>query len=233
MNRVNIKVPVIVFAGILLASVILFPINGNAESKLYTSTDELLCGHVKVKVTTTCTEDSKQHWSEGLCADQHFSFIDQKTGKTNTVKGLNYDNDDLSNTGARNGKTNKWLSGLAYSWACVKGHKESYVIILYSSGGHCDGCEWSAIYDMGGKMLVSNQGKPIEKGIKRFRTVYKKLGLPEKWPRKSFLYIKKEIENEDGHAVEERHPEKILDSRLRGNDNIKKITMTKIRKLLG
>jgi len=197
MKYVNIKIPIIIFVGIfLLATTILFPVNGVAESKLFTTTDELSCSDVKVQVITTCTEDTRQDWPSGLCTDQHFLFKDKRTGKTNTVKGLNEYIDNQVNADTQSKRTNKWLSGVAYSWACVKGRERSYIIIMYSTGGNCEVCEWAAIYNLEGKMLVSDQGKPIEKGIKHFRTVYKKIGLPVKWPRSSFLHIK-QLKKED------------------------------------
>lgn len=193
MKNLNRKVPVIIFAGIfLLTSIILFPIHGIAKAKYYAKTDELLCGDVKVRAITTCTEDSVRPYPK-KCTDQHFIFINKMTDKIVNVKGSSeYYNANFDEVDEYGKKINKWIGAWAYSWACVQGRKEPYIIIMYSGGGsgNCDGCEWAEIYNLNGKLLISDKGKPREKKIKEFKKVYKKLGLPIKWPHSSFSYIK-------------------------------------------
>ncbi len=198
MKNVNRKTPVIIFAGIfLLASIILFPTNGVAKTKFYSRTDELLCGATKVQAITTCTEDSVRPYPK-KCTDQHFIFINKMTGKVVNVKGSSEYNANFDEVDEYGKKINKWISAWAYSWACVKGCKGSYIIIMYSAGGsgNCEGCEWAEIYNLNGKLLISDKGKPREKKNKEFKEVYKDLGLPIKWPHSSFSYIK-QLRKED------------------------------------
>jgi hypothetical protein len=93
-------------------------------------------------------------------------------------------------TSSKNEKMNaKWITAFAWSWACVRGKGNSYVIILYTTGGNCSGCEWAEIYDLDGNMIVSNKGYPIEEKNNEFKGIYEKLELPNQWPRSSFSNI--------------------------------------------
>ena len=52
--------------------------------ELYTRTDELSCGNTVVQAFTTCTEDSHDP-KTAVCTDQHFVFINKKTGAADKV----------------------------------------------------------------------------------------------------------------------------------------------------
>jgi hypothetical protein len=171
---------------LLLLILLISPSLCEAEERLYTRIDQLTCEDTQIQSSVTCTEDSFPGGYVRNCVDQHFLFTNRKTGKSMTVKS-SADFAPISNKIVD--RNTRRLSAFGWSWACVKGKNRSYVIILYSNGGKCSGCEWADIHSLDGKLLASDKGEPLDDRIKMFKNIYMELGLPVKWPRSSFANI--------------------------------------------
>jgi hypothetical protein len=68
-----------------------------------------------------------------------------------------------------------------------------YIIINYSTAGTCGACEWSEVFDLKGKKVLtdkSDNDPPTNRQIERFNKKWDSLGLPNPWPEKAFIDIK-------------------------------------------
>ncbi len=160
------------------------PVHGEG---LYTQTDELSCGDVKVQAFTTCTSCSTV-LTDSECTEQHFLFINSNEEMSRKVTASG----QLKERYAAHGKKmGKWLDALAGAWACLRGRHGSFVIIGYANGGNCPHCEWYEIFDLKGHMLASSRvpTTATKKGEERIRDAfgrkYNALGLPMPWPDSS------------------------------------------------
>jgi hypothetical protein len=175
---------------ILFALLTVTPFTGDRPATaedLFTRTDELMCSDVRVKAVTTCTQDS-QPIAFAECRDQHFFFINQKTGVVSRLKGSG---SLVERFDAQRRKLGKSLNALATEWACFQGKGGMYIYIGYGSGGSCVECEWDEIHNLRGKTLASDRGSARTKDAKiiKFNKTYDSLGLPQPWPRDSVLRI--------------------------------------------
>ncbi|MDD3847224.1 MAG: hypothetical protein PHC90_12825 [Syntrophorhabdaceae bacterium] len=178
----------IVFVLILLSSVLPCIVNGK---NLFTSVDEIACSDVVAKVFTKCPpEDNIIPLSE--CARQHFLFLNKATGTSVEVEcsGKN-----VAHFGPDGRSMGNYLDALAVSWACVRGTKGSYhLLVTYQSGGTQG--EWVEIYSLEGRRLAGERARydqtDIEKDrqIDKFEDTYRHLGLPAQWPSDAFRYIR-------------------------------------------
>jgi hypothetical protein len=66
-------------------------------------------------------------------------------------------------------------TGMANAWQCVKGNRNTYITLWYSTGGNCEECDWQAILDMNGNRVASDKDK---KNRSAFIRKWKALGLP-------------------------------------------------------
>lgn len=115
------------------------------KNKYYSVTDELVCRDVRIKAITECAEALDT--PSGACINQKI-FLVSKENKGKLVKDLI---DDKSNI------DNEVLNGKAISWGCVKDKENrKYIAISYGTGGHCSFCEWAEIYDLQGKLLITD-----------------------------------------------------------------------------
>jgi hypothetical protein len=148
-------------AGWLLSFCIpfLFIIPLRAE-ELYTRTDELSCGNTVVQAFTTCTENSHD-LDTAVCTEQHFLFINKKTGAVLRVEGSGEPTVDRYVAG---GKTWVVYDGLARDWACLEGAR-SYVFIGYTQKSEPeDGYSgWEELLDLKGRRLASNREIPFSR----------------------------------------------------------------------
>lgn len=176
---------------VLILFLCVFSGNVNGES-LFSSIDEMACSDVVVKAFTTCPSDNKVI-SLSECTEQHFVFSNKRTGKSTEVK---CHGETAAHFGPDGRSLGNYLDALAYSWACVEGMSGRYLLVLYTTGGTCDGCEWAEIYSLQGGRLAANKIQSKKKDAKtynpleKFKETYKRLGLPEPWPRDAFKDIK-------------------------------------------
>ncbi len=149
-------------------------LSGIAEAEeLYTKSAEMICADTKVRVVTECYDDTD--YTPPLCSKQQFQFTDNNTNKTITTPSA--------------GRFSEEFNELATSWACIKGRSQYYLLVRYNNGGNCSDCEWFEIVDLHGKKLASDRGKTSGNANKHFKNIYKKIGLPQSWPRSSFVRI--------------------------------------------
>jgi hypothetical protein len=158
-----------------------------AGPKLHMQIDELSCGDVRVRAFTTCTKETGGPIPD--CTEQHFLFSNQRTGISVRIPASGRlilpDSDEPK-------ETMKILNGVAASWACVRGKAGPYVIMNYYTGGTCETCEWSEVFDANGRRLLTDKSDkdPTDKEVKRFNKKWDSLGLPNPWPWNSFTLIK-------------------------------------------
>lgn len=157
----------------------------------FKSVDEITCSDSVVKVFTECST-----WNKAIslseCTKQYFVFSNKKTGKSKKVK---CSAEAVAHYGPNGKSLGKYLYALAGSWACVEGKDGRYLLVMYTTGGTCNGCEWAEIYSPNGKRLASDrirfQKKRVKKSsVEKFKKTYKRLGLPEPWPKDVFKNIK-------------------------------------------
>ena len=157
---------------------------------LYTRVDELSCGNTVVKAFTTCTEDS-HHLDTAVCTDQHFIFINKKTGLAVKIdaSGKPVVGRDLAG-----GKIPIRYDALARDWACLKSRTGSYVYIEYLeiTDPTEEYASWEELLDLKGRTLAnerrvlfskwSGSRKTWERASERieakFNKVWNSKGLP-------------------------------------------------------
>ena len=123
---------------------------------LYTRVDELSCGSTVVKAFTTCTEDSRD-LDTAVCADQHFIFINKRTGAVVKVEASGKPVVDRDLAG---GKIKIKYDALARDWACMELEAGgSFVYLNYSQKWEpADGSSgWEELLNLKGKRLASNR----------------------------------------------------------------------------
>lgn len=133
-----------------------------AAGKIYEKKAEITCNGTKIQVVTKCDDIGLA--DTALCGEQKLIFADTKSGKV--VKTPSYGkpyNKEFDGT------------GIANAWKCVKGKKETYLTLWYSTGGNCEECEWQGILDLRGNRIATNIDK---KKRSKFVSKWKKLGLP-------------------------------------------------------
>ena len=140
-------------------SILLVPMSDIARGEgLYTRTDELSCGNTVVKAFTTCTEDSHD-LDTAVCVDQHFIFINKKTGAAVKVgaSGKPIVERDLAG-----GKIKIKYDALARDWACLEG-VGSFIYLNYSEKAEPgEGLStWEELLDLKGKRLASDRKIPL------------------------------------------------------------------------
>jgi len=153
----------------LFIVVVLYTFTAHAEQS-YTKNAEMMCGDTKVNIITECYDDSAilPH-----CTKQDIEFKPKDINKNITQATIGKEGDYF----------------LATSWACVKGKSQAYLLINYNTGGNCEDCEWTELFDLHGKKMANNRGKTTGKANKHFEKIYKQIGLPQSWPRSSFDHI--------------------------------------------
>jgi hypothetical protein len=168
---------------LLLLTLSLFVAVARGE-ELYTRVDELSCGDAKVQAVTTCALEPNPHFPE--CTEQHFLFFNRRAGTSVRVKASGEPAEEQFGAFTM-------LGGLAGEWACVRGKAGLYVVIGYWTGGNCGTCEWSEVFDLTGKRLVTDKRDnelEINRIGRRFDRKWDSLGLPNPWPSNSFTRIK-------------------------------------------
>jgi len=178
----------IVFVLLLLSSVLTGSVYGKG---LFTSVDEIECSDSVVKVFTKCPREDKPD-STFECTKQHFVFLDKKTGESTDVISSGEAVPDLGPEGELLGN---YLDALAFSWACVKGKSDWYLLVRYTTFGTCEDCEWTEVYSLKGYRLADGRTQysqtDSEKNSRKnkFKETYGHLGLPTPWPRDAFKYM--------------------------------------------
>ena len=125
---------------------------------LYTRVDELSCGNTVVQAYTTCTEDSHD-LETAVCTDQHFLFVNKKTGaivKVDASGKLVVERDPAG------GKIKIKYDALARDWACLESGIGSFVYLNYSEKAEPgEGLStWEELLDSKGKRLGSDREIP-------------------------------------------------------------------------
>ncbi|MGA2107618.1 MAG: hypothetical protein ABSH25_08235 [Syntrophorhabdales bacterium] len=122
--------------------------------ELFTRTDELSCGNALVQAFTTCTEDSHDP-KTAVCTDQHFVFINKRTGAAVKVDGSGK---PVVQRDLAGGKIRIRYDALARDWACLESGTGSYVYIEYTRtptrSDRYSG--WEELLDLKGRRLASN-----------------------------------------------------------------------------
>lgn len=190
MTNFFIKHFIIIFF-VLNLSLCGFSWKANGKSPI-TNVDEITCSDVVIKVFTECSSGDKAI-SLSECTKQYFVFSNKKTGKSKKVKcsgGV------IAHYGPNGESLGNYLYALASSWACVQGKDRRYLLVMNTTGGTCEGCEWAEIYSLNGHRLASDRVLFQKKGagrygpVENFKRTYKRLGLPDPWPRDAFKDIK-------------------------------------------
>jgi hypothetical protein len=149
-------------AGSLLcfSILLLFATSLRAEG-LYTRTDELSCGNTVVQAYTTCTEDSHD-LDTAVCTDQHFVFINKKTG---AVVKVDASGKPVVERGVAEGKMKIRYDALARDWACLESGAGSFVYLNYHQEAEpSDGdSTWEELLDLKGKRLADDRVIPFSK----------------------------------------------------------------------
>jgi len=154
------------------------------SAEFYTKSVEIPCGSIKVTAFSKCTK-GESRGKYDYCVEQKI-FI-EKDGKSIALK---MDGKLVENKTDDGKVLHTWLDAEASSMACVTGSdQKKYLLIGYSNGGNCSACEWYNIMSLDGKELASDRGRDRKKANQSFNAVYKKLGLPDKWPRDKFVDI--------------------------------------------
>ncbi|MDD2468421.1 MAG: hypothetical protein PHP95_17610 [Desulfuromonadaceae bacterium] len=126
----------------------------------YKTKTDFICDDTKIEIITKYfkfTSDSPPHSEE-----QTITLKDIKTGISieTPSSGKPYDK-DLDATSAD-------------GYQCVKGKKQSYLVLSYRTGGNCVECEWQGILDLKGNRIVVDRYK---KQKSSFAHKWKELGL--------------------------------------------------------
>lgn len=138
----------------------------------YIKTAELICGDVRVIVTTKCADDSYPAYPD--CQKQQFVFSNLKTGHTQKLDA----NGRLIKS--KSSTATSVLDGLASNWTCVNGKKATYIVSGYYNGGNCEECEWYEIYSLQGLNLTLN----ARKNKTLFDKTLSRLGVARDWSKK-------------------------------------------------
>jgi hypothetical protein len=161
-------------------------------SDFSTVEDRLVCGDTDVRAFTTCGPDP--YIADLLeCTEQYFLLTDAKTGMSTRIPGSGRLEKSL---GAHGKDMGTWLNGVAWEWACVKGRGRRYVMIGYTRGGICIGCEWYELFDLKGHQVAGSKSSPSateEEATRVVRAFDKKcdaLGLPKHWPDSWFRTLR-------------------------------------------
>jgi hypothetical protein len=137
----------------------------------YAKKSQLTCKDVNVVLTTNCVSENGRNVPD--CQKQQFSFGNLKTGQIRIVEASG----KLMIRDAATAKAT--IDGLASSWACIKGHADSYVVVGYYNGGNCEQCEWYEIYSKEGQALTPN----ARTDKISFTKAAEQLGLNENWSK--------------------------------------------------
>lgn len=100
------------------------------KNKYYSVTDELMCGDIRIEAVTKCPFEHKYPLWQLECKQKISigeKILDDKPGITTL-------------------------------WGCIQDRKSSnyYFVIDFYSGGNCLGCEWTDIYDLKGRLLMTD-----------------------------------------------------------------------------
>ncbi len=159
----------------LAFSILLAPTGGIARAEgLYTRTDELSCGNTVVRAYTTCTDDSRDVDTAADCTEQHFLFVDNKTGASVRVEGRGR---RVVRRNVRGGKMEAHYKGLATEWACLESRAGFFAFVGFVRNPGADNPHpWEELWDLKGKRLASNEGDSDEASA-RFYKIWKSKGL--------------------------------------------------------
>ena len=157
----------------LLSFCILFvfitPLRGEG---LYTRKDELSCGNTVVQAFTTCTEDSHDV-DTAVCTEQHFLFVNKKTGASVRVQGPGKPVVDRDVAG---GKIGARYHGLARDWTCLESRAGFFVFIGFVRNPGTDKVEpWEELWSLKGRRLTSNEAR-VGRGLGQ---ILQDMGIPK------------------------------------------------------
>jgi len=114
-----------------------------------------------MRAYTTCTEDSHD-LETAVCTDQHFLFINKKTGAVVKVdtSGKPVVERDLSG-----GKIKIKYDAVVRDWACLELPAGSVIYLNYTQKGEPSDeySEWQELLNLKGKRLGSNREIPFRK----------------------------------------------------------------------
>jgi len=160
---------------VLLFSILLALTGGTVRGgELYTRTDELSCGNTVVQAFTTCTEDSHDV-DTAVCTEQHFLFVDKKTGASVRVQGPGK---PVVPRHIGGGKMGAHYNGLAREWTCLESRAGFFVFIGFvRNPGADNGHSWEELFDLKGRRLASNEGGSHE-AWHRFYKIWESRDLP-------------------------------------------------------
>ena len=128
---------------------------------LYTRVDELSCGNTVVQAYTTCTEDSHD-LETAVCTDQHFLFVNKKTG---AIVKVDASGKPVVERDLAGGKIKIKFDALARDWASLESGIGSFVYLNYSEKAEPgEGLStWEELLDSKGKRLGSDRKIPLRK----------------------------------------------------------------------
>lgn len=148
--------------GIITLSILPFSTVGYSADLLYEKKFEIVCDTTKVQIKTKCEDYDLE--GPPPCGEQSLTLIDLKTGrKTTTWSYGNPYNKEFEG------------AGVANAVKCVKGQRQQYISLWYSTGGNCEECEWQSVIDLKGNRIATDINK---KNRILFKHKWKTLGLP-------------------------------------------------------
>jgi len=127
-----------------------------------TRVDELSCGNTVVQAYTTCTEDSHD-LETAVCTDQHFLFINKKTGAVVKVDASGKPAVERDLAG---GKVEIRYDALAGDWACMEleaGGSFVYLNYYQKAEPGDEYSEWEELLNLKGKRLATDRRVPFRK----------------------------------------------------------------------
>jgi hypothetical protein len=132
-----------------------------SADKTYETKADFICGDAEAIIVTKYHKFTPKGPSQ--CEGQKLKLKDMKTGKSiiTSSSGMPFDK-VLDNTCADN-------------YQCVKGKKQHYLVLVYSTGGNCVECEWQGILDLKGNRIAIDRNK---KQKTQFANKWKTLGFP-------------------------------------------------------
>ncbi len=157
------------FAFFTIFLIFITPLHGEG---LYTRTDELSCGDTLVQAFTTCTEDSIDA-KTARCFDQHFFFVNKKTGAFTRMEGSG----KYITQRDPGGKIEIQYEHLATAWACETGETGLYIYVGVAGSREKQYIDiWDELWDLKGRRLASTKGDTDEIW-KRFYKIWISKGL--------------------------------------------------------
>jgi len=165
-----------VVGSLLSFSILFLFITSLRAEGLYTRTDELPCGNTVVQAYTTCTEDSHDV-DNAVCTEQHFLFVDKKSGASVRIQGPG---EPAAHRDLGGEKMGARCDGFVPEWACLWGHKGAFIGFIidpWKLEGHSGkGSSSIDLFDLKGRRFASDR---TPKGGKKFYRIWRAQGYTD------------------------------------------------------